>query len=119
MSKSLFQSPKKALLFAALTVVSVVMLVGTEEEEGALIEAAATLKDGSRGAAGDQPDRFGQPAPARRTSRGEPDDFAESGFTSDDELIDDTSGFDPTPFDTESVDMDPAEGDMYIIEDDF
>lgn len=109
MSKGLFQSPKKALLFVGATMLSVVVLIGPEGEEGALVQAADRLDQAS--SPGFEP----QPVTSRPTQSQTPPQFEEDpGWLSDDDLIDDTSGFDPTP-----IEVDPAEGDIYIIQDDF
>jgi hypothetical protein len=112
MSKGLFQSPKKALLFVGMTLFSVAMLVGTEDEEGALVQAAASVESSTNPSyPGDEfrADTLPEPRSRNLIQESEPVTWAD-----DDELIDDTSGFDPTP-----EEFDPSDGDMYVLEDDY
>ncbi|MFZ9395440.1 MAG: hypothetical protein ACO25F_05180 [Erythrobacter sp.] len=115
MSKGLFQNPKKALLFAGLTLFSVAMLVGSEDDEGALVQAAATLQQTDGRIGGELPPDFSGPAP--RQGEFAPDEPADVAMADDDALIDDTAGFDPTPPDDTPDESDPADGDSYIVVD--
>ena len=113
MSKGLFQNPKKALLFAGATLFSVAMLIGSEDDEGALVQAAATLEQQEGRIDGQlPPDLYnGQPAPAQF----EYDEPAEVSLAEDAALVDDTAGFDPTPPDEQPQEQDPAKGDTYVV----
>ncbi len=115
MSKGLFQNPKKALLFAGATLLSVAMLVGSEDDEGALVQAAATLKEPGGRAGGELPPDFG--ASPNRLDALAPDEPADVSMADDEALIDDTAGFDPTPPDEQPDESDPAAGDTYIVVD--
>ena len=110
MSKGLFQSPKKALLFVGATMLSVVVLIGPEGEEGALVQAADRLDQVNSSEFAPQP-VTPRPIQSQSAPQFQEDEL---DWLSDDDLIDDTAGFDPTPIET-----DPAEGDVYIIQDDF
>lgn len=93
MAKGLFESPKKALLFVGMTMFSVAMLVGTEDEEGALIKAASAIDPG-----GQAPDaRYMGNTPSQDRADPYRDDAPPTVFASDEELIDSAEGFDPTP----------------------
>lgn len=93
MSKGLFQSPKKALLFVGMTMFSVAMLVGPEGDEGALIQAAESL-DSSQKEFDIPPITERETTPARQQRRIAQE---EQAWTPDEELIDTAEGFDPTP----------------------
>jgi len=89
----MFKSSKGALLFVAVTMLGVVTLVGTEDNEGALLKAAADIEKQRNMMNADQSDQLVDLAP---------EGFASSRtgaleFSSDEDLIDDASGFDPTP----------------------
>ena len=109
MSKGLFQSPKKALLFVGATMLSVVVLIGPEGEEGALVQAADRLDQVNSSEFEPRP-----VTPRPIQSQSAPQLGGDTDWLSDDDLIDDTAGFDPTP-----IEADPADGDVYIIQDDF
>lgn len=114
MAKGLFASPKKAMLFVGMTMFSVLMLVGTEDDEGALIQAASGIQDPEAGLEVPPPRDLAGAIPERRST---PDVFSDSGFASDEELIDDAAGFDPTPEPTDPISLDPSEGDVYVLMD--
>jgi len=89
----MFKNSKGALFFVALTLLGVATLVGTEDNEGALLKAAANIEQ--------QRNMMNED---RRVVRGNsaPIGFASSNgqtreFTADEDLIDDATGFDPTP----------------------
>ena len=129
MATGIFKGPKGALIFVGVTMASVALLVGTEEDSGALVAAADEL---SRNSSADNipardASRLPQPAPRparRRPPASTQDDSAL--FASDEELIDDASGFDPSPdlpqpFDTgpsdaQAFDTRAASGDVTVIE---
>ncbi|MDX1703639.1 hypothetical protein [Altererythrobacter ishigakiensis] len=112
MSKSIFQDPKKAGLFVGATMVVVMLLVGSEDHEGALVQAAATVESTTSATPSDGEFRP-NPSPERPSQQieqqAEPVTWAE-----DEDLVDDTSGIDPTP-----EEFDPSEGDVYYVEDDY
>lgn len=73
----------------------VMLLIGSEDQEGALIQAAASVE--GRSVQSVPRDEYrSNPAPARQVQRvvTEPEQVI---WADDSELIDDTSGFDPTP----------------------
>ena len=89
----MFKSSKGALLFVAVTMLGVLTLVGTEDNEGALLKAAADIEKQRNMMNADQSGQHVDLAP---------EGFASSRqgtleFTADDDLIDDATGFDPTP----------------------
>ncbi len=93
---------------------AVVVLVGSEDQEGALVHAAASVEgtaDGSQPGNDFRP--VSQPASPRQVQQASQNVDA-VGWADDADLIDDTSGFDPTP-----DEFDPADGDMYILEDEY
>ncbi|NVE95088.1 hypothetical protein HUO12_09280 [Altererythrobacter sp. JGD-16] len=97
------------------TMASVVLLVGTEEDGGALVAATDEI---SRNTSGDQipardVGRLPQPAarPARQPS--EPVFGDNTFFTDEEELIDDTTGFDPTPDDPQPFDTQPSDAQVF------
>lgn len=95
MAKGLFASPKKALLFAGMTVFTVVMLVGTKDDKGALTLATSGVdQTDARLATQRELEKIER---QRRDSGWEGSDM--SAFAADEELIDTTEGFDPTPED--------------------
>jgi len=112
MSKSIFQSPKKALMMVGATMLGVVILVGSEDQEGALAQAAASVE--SNAAQSPARQQFNaNPQPIRRVQQAA-ETYEVEGWAEDSELIDDTSGFDPTP-----EAFDPADGDLYLIQEEY
>lgn len=114
MAKGLFESPKKALLFVGMTVLSVVMLVGTEDEQGALVKAASTI-DSPEVDYSDGVERFGPPPSQQAQAE---TDIDMSSFGSDEDLIDTAEGFDPTPDEIEPYEpeTDLGASDAFVIE---
>ncbi len=103
MAKGIFSSSKGALIFAGSTLLGVALLIGSDDREGALVVAAEEI--GRQTGASSPEDRFAaQPdtasaqvsQPRRQAVVQEPEAFE---FTPDEELIDDTQGFDPVPID--------------------
>lgn len=93
MAKGLFASPKKALAFAGMTVFAVVMLVGTKDDQGALVKATSSIdQTDARLASQRELEKIER---QRRDSGWQESDI--SGFADDDDLIDTAEGFDPTP----------------------
>ena len=113
MSKGLFQNPKKALLFAGATLFSVAMLIGSEDDEGALVQAAASLEQGDARLPGELPPDLGADRPT--PEQFDYDEPADVSMAEDAALIDDTAGIDPTPPDEQPEEHDPAKGDTYIV----
>ena len=113
MSKSIFQSPKKAGLFVGGTMAVVMLLVGSEDTEGALVHAAASIESSTT--TDRQQDSF---VPTAQRQAPQPQQFAEQNevveWADEDFLIDEASGFDPTP-----EEFDPDEGDVYLTEDEY
>ena len=117
MAKSMFQSYKGALIFAGSTLMGVALLVGSEDKEGALVVAASELER-QRELADKQNDFAPSATPAgnRPSREREPEQPSESfGFTPDEELIDDTRGFDPTPPENGFGWHDPTWGEPQIV----
>lgn len=109
MAGNLFQSPKRAAIFVGMTMFSVAMLVGSEDNEGALVAAANGIQQEGAG-----PSNIPEVHPRDEGSREErafDEDLArpiDDAFASEEELIDDASGFDPTPELDEAFDTAPA-----------
>lgn len=102
MFANLFKNPKAALAYVGITLGSVVLFVGTEEEPGSLQQTVKTLGGDEAGTGSGAKRNFGESqrsdvigAPSRpRKSEEEATEFVP-----DEDLIDDVSGFDPTPTD--------------------
>lgn len=93
MAGYMFKSPKGAIVFVVVTLLGVTMLVGTEENEGALLKLADDFEKHGEAMQSDRRIQYSDSAPIGFASKNsEPSEFA-----SDEELIDDASGFDPTP----------------------
>ncbi|TNE58734.1 MAG: hypothetical protein EP341_02900 [Sphingomonadales bacterium] len=112
MAKGLLQSPKRALIFMAGTMVSVAVLIGPEGDEGALVQATSSIQESNR-------DQYAPP-PRDRAARPEAvrEEAPDLDFASDEDLVDSAEGFDPTPEFVEPELEDPADGDVYIIDND-
>lgn len=111
----MFQNRWGALLFVGLTLIGAASLVGTEDNEGTLAEAAAQLEQ--QGADyREHAEGFSQADPAGDASTDVAQhDLADTEvveFTSEDELVVDPSGIDPTPI----IDN-PAQGEVILIQD--
>ncbi|MHA6332581.1 hypothetical protein ACXYL9_02765 [Qipengyuania sp. CAU 1752] len=112
----IFQNRWGALLFVGLTLIGAASLVGTEDTEGTLAEAAAQLEqqgaDYREQAAG-----FSQPDQAENGSSDGDMQYDLAGsevveFASEEELVVDPIGIDPTP-----IIEDPAKGEVILIQD--
>ncbi|XUU61689.1 hypothetical protein ACRAQ6_05305 [Erythrobacter sp. HA6-11] len=135
MAAGIFKGPKGALIFMGATMASVVLLVGTEEDGGALVAATDGISGNTSGdqipAPARDVGRLPQPAarPARQPSESVFGD--NTFFTNEEELIDDTNGFDPTPdnpqpfdtqpsdaqvFEQQTFDSQPPSGDVTVVE---
>ncbi len=101
MAKNIFQSPKGALIFVGSTMLGAALLVGSEDQEGALVVATSELERQREIA--EMQNEFGDDSivsQAQQNVRRRPVEEQPSfEFSSDEELIDDTRGFDPTPAD--------------------
>ena len=110
MMKYLFSNPKAALLFVIGTVLSTMLLIGSEDQEGLLSQAVGDVAEQREGfkrdiAELDQLGANGDRGPRVRVSD-EPEnqnwdefnsDPIEASPMSDDSLIDPASGFEPSP----------------------
>ena len=112
----MFRSYKGALAFMAVTMLGAVSLVGWEDNEGALVKAAADLER-QRAMMADQDDeRSDSPPPVGFA----PADPAKVEFTPDEDLVDAAGGYDPTPdieqpFSTQPL-VDPQEVEVTIVD---
>ena len=111
MMKYLLSNPKAALGFVAVTCVSTVMLIGSEDDEGLLAQAveeaqgqgAAFDREAASLGRRDDTGLFGGSGPGVQTEPAEPwGEFATDGPVAplpeyDDSLIDQATGYDPTP----------------------
>ena len=107
MYKFLFKNRWIALAFVVITMVSVKTLVGSEGENGMISRTQGDLlaqREEMRAAMSDL-------ATAPATTQAAPGTSSSMmGFTPDEDLIDDTSGFDPTPaFEGEVQEPQPGE----------
>lgn len=89
----MFRNAKGALLFAAMTMLGVALLIGSEDSEGALIRAAEELeRQKAQAEDADSGDRDLSPAQGFA-----PADEAQFEFSSDEDLIDSAQGLDTAP----------------------
>lgn len=103
--KALFQNPKAALAYVAITMVSVTLFVGTEEDPGTLHQTVETFSDGKTSQDRTAQRKFGDPQPeqtiGKPSRRSKPKQVADEDapvvFATDEELLDSADGFDPTP----------------------
>lgn len=89
----MFKSSKGALLFVVVTLLGAAALIGTEDNEGALLKAAANIEKQREAMKTDRRITQSSSAPIGFAST----NSGEYEFASDDELIDNATGFDPTP----------------------
>src|SRR3990167_8487341 len=110
MRSFMFRNAKGALFFAAVTVLGVVGLIGSEDNEGALLKAASEIERQRAMADGDK-EQEQEPPPTHGFAQ---EDQAPLEFSTDEELIDSAQGLDPTP------DIEPplvsAEPDVVLVE---
>ena len=99
-------------MMVGATMFGTVILVGSEDREGALVHAAASVENNAAKAPARQ-EFNANPQPMRQVQRSS-EVIEIDGWAEDTDLIDDTSGFDPTP-----DEFDPADGDEYYLEDEF
>ena len=91
MYRVVFRSRWLALAFVAMTLLSVYTIVGSAEEEGVLTRAQSAIEE-QRAAV----EKFEEPNHSPATVEPLPEDTV---FLSDEELIDDTQGIDPSGYD--------------------
>lgn len=99
--KALFKNPKAALAYVGVTMFSVWLFVGTEDDPGSLQQTIETF-NGARSADRVEGRRFGEGFTesldgTELDPAGQSESEVTVRFASDEELIDDASGFDPTP----------------------
>lgn len=116
MATGIFKGPKGALIFMGMTLGSVILLVGTEEDEGALIMAADELGRENADSDGRDASRLQPPPPPRPVRRPEPIEDDSAFFAAEEELLDDTSGFDPSPDPIVPFDNSAADSGATIVE---
>ena len=113
----MFRNRWFALLFVAVTAAGAASLVGTEDDGGTIADATDQItqqraqfeRDAAEIAAPSKPEPATEADPLLEQSY---DDDVVIEFTSDEDLVLDPSGVDPTP-----VIEDPAEGEIIAIED--
>lgn len=106
----MFRNAKGALLFAAMTMLGVAMLIGSEDSEGALIRAAEELER-QKAQAEDAAPGDGDLPPAEGFASA---DEVQLEFSSDEDLVDSAQGLDPAP-DIEPPFI-PAEPQVELVE---
>ena len=89
----MFRNAKGALFFAAVTMLGVVGLIGSEDNEGALLKAASEIER-QRALADGAGQENQDPPPTQGFAQ---EDQTELVFSTDEELIDTAQGLDPTP----------------------
>lgn len=106
----MFKNSKAALLFVGMTLLSVIILVGWEDNEGALLKAASDIEK-QRSMMNAELDG---PNAETGVAGFAPRDPRLQTFTPDEELIDQASGYDPTPkSDTRAA---PSEPRITVVE---
>ena len=115
MLSQIFRSRWGALIIVMICAAGAAALIGTGENSGMLLDAADRLAS--------QQSELGQPAAAVTDPISVPDTHDPSSlteFTPDDELVDDTSGIDPTPPEEQPFQPDVVaqSDDMVIVLDD-
>lgn len=89
----MFKNSKGALLFVGMTLFGAAMLIGSEDNEGALLKAAADIEKQREAMNADREIANRDSTPQGFASANP----AELKFTPDADLIDDATGYDPTP----------------------
>lgn len=112
MAAYMFKSRGGAIFFVGITLLGAAQLVGAEEDEGALLQAANQIQN-QRDALDEEIAGFQRPSDGSNDlSFEEPDGV----FADEAELIDDAAGFDPTP-DAGVTDAElPEEGQVVIVD---
>lgn len=113
----MFQSKTGALFFVVITLFGVASLVGTAEEDGALTSATSQIEQQGAQLRG-QADKMANPDPDPEPNVVEAEEEDGAAFASDEELILDPVGIDPTPMepnpeanDSQEVELDEAGGE--------
>lgn len=93
MRSFMFRNAKGALFFAVTTMLGAAMLIGSEDDEGALLKAASEIERQQALAdlAGPEDQN---PPPTQGFAQ---EDQAQLEFSTDEELIDSAQGLDPAP----------------------
>jgi len=93
MHRILFQNRWNALVFVVAILFSVLVLVGTENERGAIQDATVNF-----GSSGSTPQAATQPqsGPEPEQQEDQSSETIATAFTADEDLIDDAEGFDPS-----------------------
>ena len=105
--RALFKNPKAALAYVVMTLLGVVLFVGTEQSPGSLQHTMETFKSDERAARkfGDAIATESQPADdeqigrSRASQRDAANEDVIIEFADDEELIDTAQGFDASPTD--------------------
>lgn len=106
----MFRNAKGALFFAAVTMLGVVGLIGSEDNEGALLKAASEIER-QQALANEDAQQEQEPPPTQGFAQ---EDQAPLEFSTDEELIDSAQGLDPAP-DIEAP-LVSAEPDVVLVE---
>lgn len=106
----MFRNAKGALFFAVATMLGAAMLIGSEDNEGALIRTAEELER-QKAQAEDVGSGGRDLPPAQGFATA---DEAQLEFSSDEDLVDQAQGFDPSP-DIEPP-LIPAEPQVELVE---
>lgn len=117
MASGMFKGPKGALIFMGMTLLSVIILVGTEDDEGALVTAADELsqdREQFEAATSNQAPETNRELPPARSVPGPTIEMDE--FVAEDEFIDDTTGFDPSPIIEAPFDNGQPSSDVVIVD---
>lgn len=126
--KALFQNPKAALAYVGITLVGVAMFVGTEDSPGSLHQTVETFggNDGMTSQDREAQRKFGDPMPDQTIGKSaksnkpkrEREEDLPVVFATDEELMDDASGFDPTPEFFGGFDPNPDDEEGYLSDQD-
>ncbi len=116
MASGIFKGPRGALIFVGVTLGSVALLVGTEDDGGALVVATDELGSDEPSLSDRNAGRLSSPPPARPSRRPSTATSDDTLFASDEELIDDASGVDPTPEYVAPFDSTQPAQDVTVVE---
>jgi hypothetical protein len=111
MYQFLFRNKWAALAFLILMLVSVRALVGRQDEDGVISHTKTELIAQRK----QMQQQMGQlnAAPSKNANIPPPPDAGGNGYVDDNDLIDDTKGFDPTPEIDAPMDPSPDQDDGY------
>ncbi len=119
----MFKNRWGALLFVCLTAFGAANLIGGEDNQGVLLDAADELTQ-TRDEFGNRKQELSQPdarlvLDAGSAGQSSPDEDFVGGFVSDDDLIDDARGLEPVPDVNPTPELDSAEeeGDVVLYND--